>query len=488
MKRLVVPFDSRVIREARLTRSLRAAGLVLLIAAAAAGCGKKGPPLAPFVRVPAAVGAVSAVRIGGDMYVTFAVPATNKDGQQPADIASLEVYAVTAARPPVTKDERELATLIATIPVRPILPELPVPENGSPEPPPPLPPGIDRTLPAVAREEITPEKLVPVDFPDREKRDEDTEEETEDTEPEVFGPLVAPPPVLLPRRHYFVVGVSPRGRESDPSTPLSVPLETGSSAPGQPTVEYTETLMTITWTPPPDARTSTFLLPPPPPKPVNATPGGLAPKPPPPPPARIPARSLGFNSTATTYHVYAINASPAAPVVNASPAAPPVNASPAAPDEPYKVALPAPLTPAPVAITEHVIKGVTFGVEQCFEVRAVDQVSGATVIGPASPRRCLTPLDTFPPAAPRSLAVIAGAAAINLIWDANSEPDLAGYLVLRAAVPGDTLQPITKVPVAAATYRDETVKPGTRYVYAVVAVDRAGNRSPESNRMEETAR
>jgi fibronectin type 3 domain-containing protein len=45
-----------------------------------------------------------------------------------------------------------------------------------------------------------------------------------------------------------------------------------------------------------------------------------------------------------------------------------------------------------------------------------------------------------------------------------------------------------KEPVAAATYRDETVKPGTRYVYAVVAVDRAGNRSQESNRMEETAR
>jgi chitodextrinase len=42
--------------------------------------------------------------------------------------------------------------------------------------------------------------------------------------------------------------------------------------------------------------------------------------------------------------------------------------------------------------------------------------------------------------------------------------------------------------VAAATYRDETVKPGTRYVYAVVAVDRAGNMSPQSNRQEETAK
>ncbi len=139
-------------------------------------------------------------------------------------------------------------------------------------------------------------------------------------------------------------------------------------------------------------------------------------------------------------------------------------------------------------MTEHVIPNVNFGVEQCFEVRAVDLVAGAQVISAASPRTCITPKDTFAPAAPRSLAVIAGSGVINLIWDANSERDLAGYIVLRAEAPGDTLQPITQEPVAAATYRDATVKPGVRYVYSVVAVDRAGNRSAESNRQEETAR
>ena len=41
--------------------------------------------------------------------------------------------------------------------------------------------------------------------------------------------------------------------------------------------------------------------------------------------------------------------------------------------------------------------------------------------------------------------------------------------------------------MTATTYRDETVKPGVRYIYAVVAVDKAGNRSAESNRVEETA-
>ena len=448
--------------------SLRAFGILIVASTLiAVACGKKGPPLAPFVRVPAAVGNVTAQRVGSDIYLSFPVPSTNVDGQQPADIASLEVYAVTATRPPASEEQRDVATLIATVPVRPILPELPPSANGSPPPPIPVLPGVDRGATAVVREAVTADTLTPVTLPEQ-QRSEGTETETEDTESELFGPLVAPPPTQLPRRHYFVVGVSTRGRKSDPSTPLSVALETGSSAPGAPTIAYIESQMTVTWPPSPDARASIFLLPPAPVKPTNASPKNVTP--PAPPLAPLPATSLGFTTEATTYNLYAI--APAAPV---------------APD-PYDLKVPAPLTPQPLAATEHVLPTVSFGVEQCFEVRAVDRVSGVQVLSPASPRTCITPKDTFPPAAPRSLAVIAGSGVINLIWDANSERDLAGYLVLRGEAPGDTLQPITQEPVAAATYRDETVKPGVRYLYSVVAIDRAGNRSAESNRQEETAR
>ncbi len=458
--------STRGSRASRANRSLRAGHIVLAILVTTVACGKKGPPLAPFVRVPATVANVTAQRVGSDIYLSFPVPSTNVDGQQPADIAALEVYAVTSTRPPATEDQREVATLVATIPVRPILPELPVSADGTPPPPIPLPPGVDRGATAVVREAVTADVLTPVALPEERTRSEDTEEPTEDTEPELFGPLVAPPPTQLPRRHYFVVGVSPRGRKSDPSPPLTVALETGSSAPGPPQIEYTESQMTVTWPPPPDARTSIFLLPPPV-KPTNASPKNVTP--PAPPRATLPAKSLGFSTEATTYNLYAISA----------------NASPA---DPYDLKVPAPLTPQPLAVTEHVIPNVSFGVEQCFEVRAVDRVAGTPVMSPASPRTCITPKDTFPPAAPRSLAVIAGSGVINVIWDANSERDLVGYLVLRGEAPGDTLQPITQEPVAAATYRDETVKPGVRYVYSVVAVDRAGNRSAESNRQEETAR
>jgi fibronectin type 3 domain-containing protein len=104
---------------------------------------------------------------------------------------------------------------------------------------------------------------------------------------------------------------------------------------------------------------------------------------------------------------------------------------------------------------------------------------------------CVTPRDTFPPAAPKGLAVVAmEGAAMNLIWDANTEADLAGYLVLRGEAPGDTLQPLTPEPIHDTKFTDTTVKAGVRYVYAVIAVDRATppNRSAPSARVEETAR
>jgi hypothetical protein len=443
---------------------------VLAIILAGLGCGKKGPPLAPFSRVPAQIAQVTPQRIGDDVFLSFKVPEANADGQKPASIGAVEMYAVTSALVPSTEEQREVAQLIATVPVRPILPEPPVPANGSAPPPIPLPPGLDQGATAAVRETLTAEARTAVELPIEKLPNQETPAPVE----EYVGPLVAPSPTQLPRRHYFAVAVGSRGRKSPPSAVVSVPLESGSSAPGAPIITHTATDMTITWPPSPDARTATFLVPPsvkPVPAGANATPTNVTPS----GPAPLTAKSLGFNSVATTYGVYDVTARPETAGEGIK--------------DPFAIVMPAPVTP-PVAGTEHLIKGVAFGVERCFEVRPVDQVFGVTIIGPASPRTCITPADTFPPAAPRSLQAIAGSGVINLIWEANTEPDLAGYLVLRGEAPGDTLQAVTSAPVSVTTYRDETVKPGTRYVYAVVAVDRATtqNVSPQSNRAEETAR
>ena len=447
----------------------------------AAACGKKGPPLAPFPRVPAQVGSVAALRAGDEVYLSFTVPATNVDGQQPSDVASLEVYAVTSTRPPETEEQREVATLIATLPVRPILPELPPAKDGTPLPPLPQVPGVDRGATAVVKETLTAEARTPVELPVK-KGTPPAAPVAEEAEP-APRPLVAPAPTELPRRHYFVIAVSPRGRAAVPSTPVSVPLDPASAAAGAPEITFTETEMTLTWPPAPDARTATFVAPPPPPpslpailagaavgKPANTSPGNVTPAAPP-EPAPLVAKSLGFNSEATTYHVYEVPAAPA-------------------PEDPLALTLPKPLTPQAVAVTTLSIKGVSFGTERCFVVRPVDNVFGVVVQGPASPVTCVTPRDTFPPAAPKSLAAIGSAGVVNLIWEPNTEPDLAGYLVLRGEAPGDKLQALTTTAIAGTNYRDTEVRPGVRYVYVVVAVDKADpqNVSPQSNRAEETAR
>lgn len=434
----------------------------------AAACGKKGPPLAPFARVPATVGDVSALRVGDDVFVSFKVPTANVDGQQPADIGSLEVYAITATSAPDTDEQRKLATLVATLPVRPILPVLPPALDGVGVPPLPLPPGIDRAVPAVMREALTAEMRVAVPLPP--KRGTVVPLVSPDEEP-VLGPLIMPAPTQLPRRYYFVVGVSPRGRKARASTAVPVPLEAASSAPGAPQIVVGETGLTLSWSPPVDARSSVFAVLPPPPPPVVVPPGNASPATLKPPPVPLVAKSLGFQSEATTYNLFEV---PSAPLV----------------EDPFAILLPTALTPLPLAVTGHLIPAVTFGVERCFVVRPVDKLAGATVMGPASPKTCVTPADTFPPAAPRSLAAIAGAGVISLIWEPNIESDLAGYLVLRGEAPGDTLRAITPEPVVATTFRDTTARAGTHYVYVVVAVDRATpqNVSVQSNRVEETAR
>ena len=134
--------------------------------------------------------------------------------------------------------------------------------------------------------------------------------------------------------------------------------------------------------------------------------------------------------------------------------------------------------------------GVPFGQEQCYRVRSIANVDGVSLEGEPSDPYCVTPRDEFPPAAPRGVAAVPTAGQISLIWDANTEKDLAGYLVLRGDAPDGPLTALTPAPIRETSYRDGTVKPGMRYIYAIVAVDNAAppNPSPQSQRVEETAR
>ena len=148
------------------------------------------------------------------------------------------------------------------------------------------------------------------------------------------------------------------------------------------------------------------------------------------------------------------------------------------------------LTPAPIPTTTFTDARVEFGATRCYVVRTADTIGLSTIQSVSTAPVCVKPKDTFGPSAPKSLQAVASEGAISLIWEANTEPDLAGYIVLRAAAPSNKFEPITPQPIRETTYRDTAVRRGVRYVYVVVAVDTATppNRSEPSNRVDEAAR
>jgi hypothetical protein len=93
----------------------------------------------------------------------------------------------------------------------------------------------------------------------------------------------------------------------------------------------------------------------------------------------------------------------------------------------------------------------------------------------------VTPIDRFPPATPTGLSAIAAAEKIELVWERNTEGDLAGYRVFRAAAGGEFEK---AADVEAPAYSDMRLEAGKVYRYAVSAVDQLGNESARSEPIE----
>lgn len=156
----------------------------------------------------------------------------------------------------------------------------------------------------------------------------------------------------------------------------------------------------------------------------------------------------------------------------------------------YKVGGSDPVNAEAVSAQTYERPGLEFGTEECFAIRTLEMVATHGVESELSEPACVRPKDTFAPKTPQRLVAVAAPGVISLSWDANAEPDLAGYLVLRGEAAGGTLQPLTPSPIPATNFEDKTAQPGVRYAYAIVAVDKATppNRSEPSARVEETAR
>jgi hypothetical protein len=124
-----------------------------------------------------------------------------------------------------------------------------------------------------------------------------------------------------------------------------------------------------------------------------------------------------------------------------------------------------------------------FGLFYSYEVRAVVTEDGQSAESANSEARDIVPRDTFPPSPPAGLTGLFTSQAIEVIWNPNLEPDLAGYNIYRRERDGEEkkLNPeLLRTP----RYRDTAVTAGRQYFYRVSAVDRTGNESSPSPEVE----
>jgi predicted small lipoprotein YifL len=430
------PATPRSLNMRRRIFSARSAVSALIVVTLAAGCGKKGPPLPPLVKLPSAPEKLLADRRGNTVDLQFTVPSTNTDGTRPANISRAEVYAVTAPPLPTPLTDEQLLKLGTKVgevavkaprdPNRTADADDPADEVEAPEGP-----GLAQGAIVRLQEPLSAAALTPIDMPD-----EDNTGTASDDGNGASQPLLAPARVTLTRT-YVAYGTTTRGRKGPLSPRTEVPLVPPPPPPQPPAIGYDEKSVTLNWT-------------------AVGSPRGVEPSS---DGGVLPSTPIGDAPASIAYNVY-----------DATDAATPVK-----------------LTPTPIAEPTFVDTRMTWGQKRCYTVRTAETIGGFTIESDAAEPHCETLIDTFPPAAPRGVQGIPSEGAINLIWQPNAESDLAGYLVLRAASPGEQFEPITPAPIPETLFKDDVPR-GVPYVYTVKAVDRAGNASAPSARVTETAR
>jgi predicted small lipoprotein YifL len=438
--------------------------VVLVLLAAAAACGKKGPPLPPLRVVPARVEDLAVAKTADEVRAQFTVPAANADQTKPADVVAVEVYAITGKPedpfgvPLGGTQFIRFGELVARVEVAPA--ETPGETPG--DQPPPATVGdraraaaeaaaarLRRTLPAQGSAATVVEKLTRADFtpfvhPDKKPV------KPEDVPTAGVRSLGPAPPEEPLTRTYIAVGLNRHGQRAAMSNRAAVPLVDAPAPPTDVAVAHAEASATITWTEPPGAWRRV------------QRPALLG---------ELDARSLAPNVVPTTYNVYRVTRAGG-----------------------RDQAAPAPINATPIETATYTQSPIVLGEEGCYQVRALRVYGSARLESEPSATACASFVDTFAPPAPPNLAAVGSEGGVSLIWDPSPGGDVAGYLVLRGEIgpagPPATLMPITAEPIRETTYRDTTPRRGARYVYAVVAVDRATppNRSVESNRVEEGAR
>ena len=157
----------------------------------------------------------------------------------------------------------------------------------------------------------------------------------------------------------------------------------------------------------------------------------------------------------------------------------------------YRLSVGAGTAPTESRVFTTAMAPVQFGALGTLDTMVLDdgaqtiQLEAEDVLGNVAQVRRQLVVDNSPPAAPLLLSAASSGSGVALSWQANSEPDVAGYLLFRngvlAGVPdGADLSDLGAWLVKGTGATDANVPDGT-WAYQVQALDGTGNASPLSN-------
>ena len=130
-----------------------------------------------------------------------------------------------------------------------------------------------------------------------------------------------------------------------------------------------------------------------------------------------------------------------------------------------------PLNARPVEENQYLDAGLENGKKYYYAVHEVRDFMGTMIEGPGTKEIAGIPEKNIPPLPPTGLVASRTPTGVDLRWDRNREPDIAGYDIYRQADGEQAFTKINPQPIPETHFLDQTAAPNKSYLYRVKAVD-----------------